>query len=34
MVAFVSTLGVFPNVASEQHTFKRMNIGQEYKSYA
>ena len=26
MVAFVSTLGVFPNVASEQHIFKEWNL--------
>ena len=27
MVAFVYTLGVFPNVASEKHIAKSMNLG-------
>ena len=27
MVAFVYTLGVFPNVASEKHITKSMNLG-------
>ena len=28
MVAFISTLGVFPNVSSEQYTTKSMNLGE------
>ena len=28
MVAFVSTLGVFPNVVNEYFTFKCMNLGE------
>ena len=31
MVAFVSTLGVFPNVASEQHIVESMNLGKSMR---